>query len=300
MNVLVTDPVHEDGLNILEEFSEVEVATDLDQKELIEKIPGFDVMIVRSGTKVTGEILDAARDLKLIVRAGVGLDNIDLDHAGELGIQVENTPETSTTAVSELTLALMLAWARNIPKADRSLKRGEWLKPQLGGTELEGKTLGIVGTGRIGWEVAKRAKTFGVNLLAYDITEREEFEDLGGRYVTLENLLMKSDYLTLHVPLNESTRHIIDTQEFELMKDSAVLVNASRGEIVEEEALVNALEEGEIAGACLDVYESDPTENDRLLKLDNVVLTPHLGASTEEAQRRVSVLAAEKVRDILA
>lgn len=299
MKVLVCDPIHEDAIDMLREFSEVDISTDLDHEELLEKVSDFDAMVVRSATKVTKDVLDAADNLRLIVRAGVGLDNIDLDYSEEIDVQVENTPEASTTAAAELTFALMLAWARNVTKADSSMKEGKWLKSQLVGTELSGKTLGVIGTGRIGRSVAEKASAFGMNILGHDIVESVDFEDIGGEYVDIETLLSESDYITLHLPSNFSTRHMIGEDEFGLMKDSAVLVNVARGDIVVEDALVDSLKERRIAGACLDVYDSDPIEDGRLLELPNVILMPHLGASTEEAQRGVGVLAAEKIKHIL-
>lgn len=299
VKVLITDPIHEDGIEKLKNFAEIEMATDLAGEDLLEKVPEFDAMIVRSGTTVGKELLDAADNLKLIVRAGVGLDNIDFDYAEERGVRVENTPRASSVSVSELTFGLMLTWARSISRADNSLKNGEWIKSQLGGTELRGKTLGIIGTGRIGEEVAKRGNVFEMKLLGHDPVKNAEFGELGGEYVDLETLLKKSDYVTLHVPLLDTTRHMIGEKELGLMKSSAVLVNTARGAVVDEDALIEALENGEIEAACLDVFESDPVEDGRLLDLPNVILTPHLGASTDEAQRGAGVLAAEKIEDIL-
>lgn len=299
MKVLVTDPIHEDGLEKLKEFAEVEVETELDHESLIDKVPEFDAMIVRSGTKVGEDVLDAAENLKLIVRAGVGLDNINLDYAEELGVKVKNTPRAPSNAVAELATGLMLAWARNIPKADKSLKKREWKKSELLGTELREKTLGIIGTGRIGYEVAKKAKGLGMNLLGYDPQKNEEFKNIGGKYTELEYLLRESDYITLHVPLIPPTEHMLGKGEFDLMKETAVLVNTARGAVIDEDALINALEENKIAGVCLDVFEEDPIEDGRLLDIPNAILTPHLGASTEEAQRSAGVLAAEKVEEIL-
>ncbi len=299
VRVLITDPIHEDGIEKLEKFAGIEMATDLDGKELLEKVSGFDAMIVRSGTTVDKDLLDAADSLKLIVRAGVGLDNIDLDYAEEREVKVENTPKASSVSVSELTFGLMLSWARKIPRADNSLKNSQWIKSQLEGTELRDKNLGIIGTGRIGREVAKRGKAFGMNLLGHDLIKNDEFRELGGKYVDLETLLKKSDYISLHVPLTETTRHMIGEKELELMKSSAVLVNTARGAVVDEDALVDALNNREIGAACLDVYENDPIEDGRLLELPNVILTPHLGASTGEAQRAAGVLAAKKIKENL-
>ncbi|KXA91451.1 hypothetical protein AKJ57_01070 [candidate division MSBL1 archaeon SCGC-AAA259A05] len=299
MKVLVADPIHEDGLARLREFAEVELSTDLSHDDLIEKVPEFDAMVVRSATKVGKDVLEAAENLKLIVRAGVGLDNIDLDSAEKIGIKVKNTPEASTNAVAELTMAFMLSWARKMLQADGSLRDGKWIKSQLVGTELRNKTLGIVGVGRIGLEVARKAKAFDMALLGYDIRKRKKFRKLGGEYVKLEKLLKKSDYVTLHVSLSPDTKYMIDKPEIDLMKDSAVLINTARGSVVNEEALIEALLEGKIAGACLDDYEEDPLEDGRLVDLKNNILTPHIGASTEEAQSGVGLLVAEKVKEVL-
>lgn len=299
MKVLVTDPIHEDGLEKLKEFAEVEVATDLNHEALLKRVPSFDAMIVRSATKVDEEVLEAADNLKLIVRAGVGLDNIDLDYAEELEIKVENTPEALTFSVAELTLGLMLALARQIPRADNAMKKGKWIKSEIAGTELKGKNLGIIGTGRIGLEVAKRAKTFGMNITGYDPVKRDEFRELGGDYTELDDLLKKSDYVSLHVPLIPPTEHMIGERELDLMKNSAVLINVARGAVVDEEALIKALKKDEISGACLDVFEMDPIKDGRLMKMPNVILTPHLGASSKEAQRSAGVLAAKKVKENL-
>lgn len=299
MKVLITDPIHDDGLKTLKKFAEVEVATNLTNEELLERVSEFDAMIVRSSTEVRKDVLDAAKNLKLIVRAGVGLDNIDLVHAGKLGIKVENTPEAPSNAVSELTIGLMIAWARNIPEADKSLKNGKWMKSQLIGTELRDKTFGLIGTGRIGCSVSEKAKAFGMNLLGFDPIKSDKFRDIGGEYSDLDTLLKKSDYVSLHVPLTPSTKHMIGEKEFEKMKNSAVLVNTARGAVVNEEALTEALKEGKIAGACLDVYEKDPAENKQLLNTPNVILTPHLGASSKEAQRAAGVSAAEKIKKLL-
>lgn len=296
MKVLITDPIHEAGIKRLRKFAEVEIYTDLNHEELIDKVPEFDAIIVRSSTKIGEDVLNAAENLKLVVRAGVGLDNIDLDCAEEKGVKVENTPEASTIAVAELTLGLMLSWSRSIPQADKSLKEGKWMKSRFKGVELREKTLGIIGTGRIGMEVAKRAKAFQMSLMGHDILKRDEFNELGGEYVNLKTLLKKSDYVTLHIPLNQSTEHLIGEDELKLMDESAVLVNTSRGAVVNEEALIKSLREEEIAGACLDIYEKNPIEDGRLLKLPNTVLTPHIGASSKEAQKAVGIEAAEKVK----
>lgn len=299
MKVLVTDPIHEAGIKKLKEFAEVEISTDLDHESLIKKVPDYEVMIVRSATKVRKDVLDSAENLKLIVRAGVGLDNIDLDYAKKLEIKVKNTPGASSNAVSELTIGLLLSWARNIPKADKTMKNGKWIKNQLLGTELKDKTLGLIGTGRIGIRVAEKAEAFGMDLYGHDPINHGRFKELGGEYVELETLLKESDYVSLHVPLNHETKEMIGKEELELMKETAVLLNTSRGPVVDEEALIKALEKEEIAGACLDVYGIEPIEDGRLIELPNVILTPHLGAQTEETQKETGLRAAEKVKKTL-
>jgi len=300
VKILVADPIHEDGVKALREFAEVEVATGLTPAELLERLSGCEVLVVRSATRVTKEIIDAGKQLKVIARAGVGLDNIDVKAAEARGIKVLNAPEAPTVAVAELVLAHMLAWARHLLPADSGMKAGRWEKAQLMGSELRGKTLGIVGTGRIGRAIGYRAKAFSMNLLAYDTGQSPEFaEQTGAKYVDLDTLLRESDFVTLHVPLIPGTKHMISKRELELMKPTAVLINTSRGGVVDEGALAEALRTGKITGACLDVYEREPPRDSPLLKLPNVVLTPHLGASTREAQRDAAIIIAQKIKEAL-
>lgn len=298
--ILVTDKIHEDGIRMLREFAEVKVATGLKPAELLERVRGHDVLVVRSATKVTEEVIAAGKELKVIARAGAGLDNIDVKAAEARKIKVVNAPEAPTVAVAELVFGHMLSFARHLPRADAGTKRGKWEKAELVGSELRGKTLGIVGTGRIGRAVGYKAKAFLMNLLLYDVVQNREFtERTGGKYVDFDALLRESDYVTLHVPLLPETKHMIGERELELMKPTAVLINTSRGEVVDEKALVKALQEKKIAGACLDVYEREPPRDSPLLELPNVVLTPHLGASTVEAQRDAAVLIAGKIKEAL-
>jgi len=297
VKILVTDPIHEDGIEMLERVGEVDVSTGLTTKQLLEEIKGYNVLVVRSATKVTKDVIEAGRKLKIIARAGAGLDNIDVQAASARGIELINAPEAPTIAVAELVIGLMLSWARQLSRADASTKQGRWEKAQLMGSELRGKTLGIIGTGRIGRAVGYRAKAFLMNLLAFDVEQSIEFaERTGARYVDLGELLRKSDFVTLHIPLTPQTRHMIGRRELELMKPTAVLINTSRGEAVDEVALAEALRKGKIAGACLDVYECEPPKDSPLLKLPNVILTPHIGASTAEAQREAALLIAEKIK----
>lgn len=297
MKVLISDLIHEDGVKKLKEFADVEIATRLNERELIDKIPEFEVMIVRSATRVSKEVLEAAENLRLIVRAGAGLDNIDLDTAEERNIKVENTPEALTTAAAELTIGLMLAWNRNISEADMALRKGKWIKHQLTGNELRGKTLGIIGTGRIGREVAKRAKAFEMELIGYDLKKSAKFRSLGGKYVDFNKLIRESDYITLHVPCVPSTEKMISEKQFKMMKPTAVIVNTARGPIIDEKELIKAIRNNDIAGACLDVYEKEPLKDSPLMDLPNIIMTPHIGASTEEAQRDVGLLTARKVKE---
>jgi len=297
VKILVTDQIHDDGIKKLEQIGEVDVKTGLTPNQLLEEIKGYDVLVVRSATKVTKEVIDEGKKLRIIARAGVGLDNIDAQAANARDIKLINAPEAPTIAVAELVIGLMLSWARQLPRADASMKQGKWEKTQLMGSELRGKTLGIIGTGRIGQAVGYRAKAFLMNILACDVGQNAEFiRGTGARYVDLEELLRKSDFVSLHVPATSQTRHMMGRREIELMKPSAVLVNTSRGEVIDEAALTDALKKGKIAGACLDVYEREPPKDSPLLKLPNVVLTPHIGASTVEAQREAALIIAEKIK----
>ncbi len=297
MKILVADKIHEDGLKILKEFAEVEVATDLKPDQLVKKIEGFDAIVVRSATKVTKEIIAAGKNLKFIARAGVGLDNVDAAAAKDRGITVFNAPEAPSVAVAELVLSLMLAFSRKIPQADLSVKSGKWEKKLFMGNELRGKTLGVVGTGRIGQAAAERAKGFEMKILLYDVVKNEDFaRRIGAQYVSLENVLRESDFITIHVPLIPQTERMIGKKEIAMMKPNAVLVNTSRGKILDETALVEALENKRIGGACLDVFENEPPAGSPLLKLQNVVLAPHIGASTSESQRDAAVVIANKIK----
>lgn len=282
----------------MEKLGEVVVKPHLPEEELCKEIEDCEVLIVRSSTKVTRRVIEAGKKLRMIARAGVGIDNIDVKAAEERGIRVVYAPEASKTAVAELVLGLMLCWARKIPQAYRELKEGRWEKEKFMGTELKGKTLGVVGVGRIGGEVALKALAFGMRVLGYDLVRREEMEREGVKYVDLPTLLKESDFVTLHVPLTPQTERMIGERELSLMKPTAVLINTSRGKIVDERALLKALKEGRIAGACLDVFEEEPTKNLELLTLPQVIPTPHLGASTLESQRNISLILSEKIREL--
>ena len=303
IKILVSDPLSEEGLKILKEIKEfqVDVKTELKPEALKEIIKDYDALIVRSATKVNKDIINAAAKLKVIGRAGVGLDNVDLEAATQKGIIAMNTPAGNTISTAEHTLSMILALSRNIPQADASTKHGEWKRSKFMGVELYNKTLGIIGLGRIGTEVAKRAFSFGMKVLAYDpFLSREVAEGLGVEVVELKELFERSDYITVHTPLTEETKHMISVEEFSLMKKGVRIINCARGGIIDEAALINAIKEAKVAGASLDVFEKEPLPPDSpLLKLDNVITTCHLGASTEEAQVNVAIEIAECVRDYL-
>jgi D-3-phosphoglycerate dehydrogenase len=300
--VLVTDPLSEEGLKILRQEKElqVEVKTGLKPEELKQIIGDYDALIVRSETKVTKEIIEAGKKLKVIGRAGVGLDNVDEPQATLKGIVVMNTPGGNTISTAEHTFSMIMALSRNISQANQSVKSGLWERKKFMGVELQGKVLGIIGLGRIGTEVAKRAKAFAMKILAYDpYLTAEKAEELDVELADLEKIFKVSDYITVHVPLNEETKHLISQKEFALMKKGARVVNCARGGIIDEAALYEALKSGQLAGAALDVYEKEPPKDSPLLTLDNLVATPHLGASTEEAQVNVAVDIARQVTDAL-
>ncbi len=302
VKVLVAAPVHEKAVEVLKNAGfEVVYREYPDEDRLVELVRDVDAIIVRSKPKVTRRVIKSAPRLKVIARAGVGLDNIDLDAAKERGIKVVNSPGASSRSVAELAFGLLFAVARKIAFADRKMREGIWAKKQAMGVELEGKTIGVVGFGRIGYQVAKIANAFGMKVLLYDPYPKEErAKEVGGSFASLEDLLRESDVVTLHVPLVEATYHMINEERLKLMKPTAILINAARGAVVDTKALVKALQEGWIAGAGLDVYEEEPLPKDHpLTKLDNVVLTPHIGASTVEAQMRAGVQVAEQIVEIL-
>jgi len=298
MKVLITEPISEDAIEMMKrEGLEVDVKTNLTHDELIRIISEYDAIIVRSGTKVTREVIESAKNLKIIGRAGVGVDNIDLDAATERGIIVVNAPGGNTVSAAEHTIGLLFAIARKIPQADRSVKEGKWERKKFMGVELRGKTIGIIGLGRVGYEVAKRARALEMEVLAYDpYISEERAKSVGAKLVSLEELLKKSDFITIHVPKTKETEDLISYKEFEMMKDGVYIINTARGGIVNEKALYDAIVKGKVAGAALDVYEKEPPDpNNPLLKLENVITTPHIGASTKEAQRSVGIMIAEDI-----
>ena len=301
--ILVSDPLAQEGVDILKKVKEfqVDVKLKLPPEELKKIIKDYDGLLVRSETKVTKDIIDAAANLKVIGRAGVGLDNIDLASASKRGIIVMNTPGGNTMSTAEHAVSLMLSLSRNIPQADVSVKKGEWERKKFMGTEVYGKTLGIIGLGRIGTEVAKRAIAFGMKVIAYDpFLSMDKANELGIESGELKEIFKKSDYITVHSPLTADTKHIIDKNAIDCMKQGVRIINCARGGIIDEAAVLEGINSGKVAGAAFDVYEKEPPLKDNpLFKCGKVVLTPHLGASTEEAQINVAVEIADSARDAL-
>lgn len=299
MKILVSDPLSEEGLAILRDSGiPVDVKPGLSEDELCAIIGDYDGLVIRSGTKVTKKVIEASNHLRVIGRAGVGVDNVDIPAATEKGVLVMNTPSANILSAAEHTCAMILAAARNIPQAHESMHKGEWKRSKFSGIELNGKTLGIIGVGRVGGEVARRLKHFNMSLVGYDpFLPPEVAADIGVRLTTLEEVIQVADIMTIHTPLLPETRNMISMPQFKMMKPSAVLVNVARGGIVNEDDLYQALKEKVIAGAAFDVWCEEPLcENEKkLLELENLVTTPHLGASTVEAQERVAVEIAESV-----
>ncbi|MBB5149640.1 MULTISPECIES: phosphoglycerate dehydrogenase [Ureibacillus] len=294
IKVFIADPLSEDGIFPLREEKdlnlEIIVDTGNSQEELIEKIKDVDALIVRSATKVTREVIEAAKNLKLIGRAGVGVDNIDLQAATEHGIIVVNAPDGNTNSAAEHTIAMMTSLARHIPQAYLSLKNGKWDRKTYVGVELKNKTLGVIGLGRIGTEVAFRAKGQRMNIMAYDpfLTE-ERAKELGVTKATVDEICQQADFITVHTPLLPETKNLINKEKFALMKPGVRIINCARGGIINEDDLYDAIVEGKVAGAALDVFVEEPATDHKLLTLPQVIATPHLGASTVEAQESVAV-----------
>lgn len=299
--VLVSDEIDAAGLDILAQVAEVDNRPNLPPAELLALIPGYDALMIRSGTRVTEAVIEAGRQLKIIGRAGVGVDNVDVPAATRRGIVVVNSPEGNTIAAAEHTVALMLALSRHIALADQSVKAGRWERKAFMGVEVYKKNLGIIGLGKIGAHVATIARSMGMRLLAYDpFLTQERAEQLGCRLVELEVLLREADYITLHVPKTPETTHLINRETLKLLKPTTRIINCARGGLIDEAALVEALEKGQLAGAALDVFDAEPPKDSPLLHLGReVVLTPHLGASTAEAQVNVAIDVAEQIRDVL-
>ncbi|MBI1793356.1 MAG: hypothetical protein HYR70_04100 [Chloroflexi bacterium] len=305
-NILITDGLDDVGQSILRTASRLDDKTGISASDLIQAVGVYDALIVRGRTRVTAEVFDAAKKLKVVGRAGVGVDNIDLESAKKHNVTVVNAPVSTTLAVAELTFGLLLAVAREIPRADAAMKKGEWLKKELEGVELNDKTLGIIGYGRIGQEVGKRAAAFGMNVVAYDANIPEhEIKELGGEPVSMQDLYSWSDFISVHTPLNIQTRDLIGALAFSEMKDGVRIVCAARGGIIDETALLAALNSGKVAGAALDVFGNEPPGLTELIEHPRLIATPHIGAQTVEAQSRaaedianevLAALRAEKLR----
>ncbi len=298
--VLITDNVAAEGIDLLQKSLPVDIKRGLSPDELVDTIGEYDALVVRSETKVTEPVIEAGRNLKVVARAGIGVDNIDLDAATRAGIAVVNAPVGNTVAAAEHTMALMLALARNVPQAYASMKDGQWQRSAFMGIEVRNKTLGIIGLGRVGSEVARRASSFGMRLIAYDPFVAPDFASrLGVTTMPLEELLPQADFITLHTPLTAGTTKLISKPQLLMMKPGARLINVARGELIDEDDLLEALENEQLAGAALDVFTNEPPGDIPLLKHPRLMATPHLGASTQEAQREVAIEAAEQVIAVL-
>lgn len=295
--ILVADTLNPEALEELKSIPNIEVTlkTGMDEDELVNTIADFHVTVVRGATKITRRVIESASNLELIIRAGIGLDNIDLEAAQEKGIQVANTPAATSISVAEHTFGLMLAAVRNHGKANLSMKEHRWEKKVLSGTELYGKTLGIVGAGRIGQEVAKRALAFGMTVIAYDVIEIKT--DLDIKQVSFDELLAQSDIISLHLPLTDQTKHMVSNQEFEKMKDGTIIINAARGGTIDESALLQALQAEKVRAAAIDVFEKEPPDDFSLIDHPNVIATPHIGAAAKEGQKRAGMEVIEILRE---
>jgi D-3-phosphoglycerate dehydrogenase len=298
--ILVSDPLADEGLEILRKEFQVDVKTELPEEDLAKIIGEYDALLVRSGTDVTARVIEAGTRLRFIGRAGAGVDNIDMEAATRKGIVVANAPEGNTLAATEHTMAMMLSMARNIPEANASLKKKEWKRSKFIGVELNEKTLGIVGLGRIGREVAKRANAMGMHCVGYDpFISPDRASQMGVEALPLDELFKVSDFITVHTPLIKETRHIVNARSIATMKKGVRIINCARGGIIDEKALYDAVKSGKVAGAALDVFEEEPPLNSPLLTLDRIITTPHLGASTVEAQTNVAVSIAKQCISVL-
>lgn len=298
MRVLVTESLSEQGLDLLRKDFQVDVRADLAKGDLAGEIAGYDALIIRSATKVTAGVLEAGTQLKVVARAGIGLDNVDVEAATRRGVMVVNAPQSNIISAAEHTLALLLAQARNVPQAHADLVKGRWERAKWEGVELAGKTIGLIGLGRVGSIVAAHAAGFGMRVIAFDpYVSAERAKEIGVEIMpTLEALLVQSDFVTIHLPRTPETQGLLGAKELRMMKPGARLVNTARGGLVDEEALAKALEDGHLGGAAIDVFATEPTTDSPLFGLPNVIVTPHLGASTREAQDKASTTVAEMVR----
>ena len=301
-SVLVCDQVNPILNEILEKNGlKITYEPEITPEQISEKIENFDVVIVRSRTKLTKDLIEKASKCKIIARVGVGLDNIDQNSAKEKGIRVINAVEGAMNAVAELVIGLMLSLAREIPRADREVRNGNWIKKELMGTELRGKYLGIVGLGNIGKRLGRLARALNMNIIGFDVVpiDDEFSKEVGLMKTDIDTLLASSDYVSLHVPLLDSTKHMIDSTKMASMKNTARIINTSRGGVIDEEALYEALKNGQLGGAALDVFEVEPATTNKLTALPNFISTPHMGAQTKEAQSLAANVIAEKIIQIL-
>lgn len=299
MKVLIADPISEEGIDILRPHAQVDVKTGLGPEELISIIGDYEALVVRSQTQVTARVIEAGKKLQVIGRAGVGIDNIDVDRATRQGIVVVNAPTGNTISAAEHTIALMLALARHIPQANAVLKSGVWRRSDFMGTEVRRKTLGIIGLGNVGAEVARRARGLEMKLLGYDpFISVDQARKLEVELIPLEQLLRESDFITLHIPRTETTKGLIGAKELALVKPTARIINCARGGLINEKTLAKAVKEGHIAGAAIDVFSKEPTTESALFESDNIIVTPHLGASTTEAQAMAARDVALQIVDV--
>ena len=301
-SVLICDHVNPTLKEILEKNGlKVTYEPEITPEQIAEKIGNFQVVVIRGRTKLSRELIEKADKCKIIARVGVGLDNIDQEAAKEKNIRVINAVEGATTAVAELVIGLMLSMAREIPRADREIRNGNWIKKELAGSELKGKYLGIIGLGNIGKRLGRLTRALNMNIIGYDVVPiDEEFsKEVGLMKADLDTLLSSADYVSLHVPLLDSTHHMINAEKLKLMKNTARIINTSRGGVIDEVALYNSLKEGNIAGAALDVFEVEPATGNKLTTLPNFVATPHMGAQTKEAQLLAANIIAEKIIQVL-
>jgi len=301
-SVLICDQVSSTLKEILEKNGlKVTYEPEITPEQIAEKIGNFEVVVVRSRTKMTRELIAKADKCKIIARVGIGLDNIDQEAAKEKNIRVINAVEGAITAVAELVIGLMLSMAREIPRADREIRNGNWIKKELMGSELKGKYLGIVGLGNIGKRLGRLARALNMNIIGYDVIpiDDEFSKEVGLMKADLDTLLSSADYVSFHVPLLDSTHHMINAEKLKMMKNTARIINTSRGGVIDEEALYNSLKDGSLAGAALDVFEVEPATENKLITLPNFIATPHTGAQTKEAQLLAANIIAEKIIQIL-
>ncbi len=294
VNTILKEILEKNGLRVTYE-------PEITPEQIAEKIGTFEVIVVRSRTKMTRELVEKADKCQIIARVGVGLDNIDQEAAKEKNIRVINAVEGAITAVAELVIGLMLSMAREIPRADREIRNGNWIKKELMGTELKGKYLGIVGLGNIGKRLGRLARALNMNIIGYDVVpiDDEFSKEVGLMKADLDTLLSSADYVSFHVPLLDSTHHMINAEKLKMMKNTARIINTARGGVIDEEALYNSLKEGSLAGAALDVFEVEPATGNKLVTLPNFIATPHMGAQTKEAQLLAANIIAEKIIQIL-